>query len=114
MRWSVPRRSLYLRQKSALTADPCRNVHPSRCKHYQSAIGTHQVPNTPDAQAFIDEMILRVYTVNSGKGRYKKQRMIQIADLGEIYKQGCRNELEVFGSVLKKMPAQASANGSEK
>lgn len=151
-----------------LEAQQCKNVYLSLYKHYQSALTTHQTPNTPnvnlfwplnvaltniledetlagriaryqrcaqiirdgvkamgcrlliekdmantvtsvflpgsvDAQAFIDEMETRGYTFYIGKGDYGKQGMIQIANMGEIYEQDCRNMLEVFQVVLNKM-----------
>lgn len=55
------------------------------------------------AQDFIDEMEKRGYTFYIGKGDYGKQGMIQIANMGEIYEQDCRNMLEVFEVVLNKM-----------
>ena len=61
------------------------------------------LPAGIDAQAFIDEMMLRGYTFYIGKGDYGKQGMIQVANMGEIYEQDCRNMLEVFEVVLNKM-----------
>lgn len=61
------------------------------------------LPAGVDAQAFIDEMVLRGYTFYIGKGEYGKQGMIQVANMGEIYEQDCYNMLEVFGVVLNKM-----------
>ena len=61
------------------------------------------LPAGIDAQEFIDEMIVRGYTFYIGKGEYGKQGMIQVANMGEIYEQDCRNMLEVFEVVLNKM-----------
>ncbi|HIZ43596.1 MAG TPA: aminotransferase class V-fold PLP-dependent enzyme [Firmicutes bacterium] len=148
-----------------LTADQCRNVYLSLYKHYQSAVTTHQTPNTPnvnlfwplnqaltniledetlegrisryercasiiregvvklgcrllldehmsstvtsvflpehvEVHQFLKDMEDRGYTFYIGKGDYAKQGMIQIANMGEIYEQDCRNMLEVFGLVL--------------
>lgn len=151
-----------------LCAEQCRNVYLSLYKHYQSALGSHQTPNTPnvnlfwplnialtniiadetlnarveryqrcaaiireglvalgcrlllnehmsntvtsaflptgvDAAAFLLEMEVRGYTFYIGKGDYAKQGLIQVANMGEIYEQDCRNMLEIFGLVLEKM-----------
>ncbi len=61
------------------------------------------LPAGIDAQAFIDEMMLRGYTFYIGKGDYGKQGMIQVANMGEIYEQDCLNMLEVLEVVLNKM-----------
>ncbi|MEA4964904.1 MAG: aminotransferase class V-fold PLP-dependent enzyme [Oscillospiraceae bacterium] len=36
----------------SLTADQCKNVYLSLYKHYQSAVTTHQTPNTPNVNLF--------------------------------------------------------------
>lgn len=152
----------------ALTAEQCKTVYLSLYKHYQSAVTSHQTPNTPnvnlfwglnaaltdileketlpkrierykkcasiirngvkalgctllldsnmsntvtsvflpkgiEAPKFLEEMEKRGYTFYIGKGKYAAQNMIQIANMGEIYKQDCENMLEIFEVVLNKL-----------
>ena len=59
-----------------------------------------RVPEHVEVHQFLKDMEDRGYTFYIGKGDYAKQGMIQIANMGEIYEQDCRNMLEVFGLVL--------------
>jgi len=72
-------------------------------EHMANTVTSVYLPKGVDAQAFIDEMIKRGYTFYIGKGDYGKNGMIQIANMGEIYERDCREMLEVFTAVLKKM-----------
>ena len=71
--------------------------------HMSNTVTSVFLPDGVDAQKFLDEMILRGYTFYIGKGDYGRQGMIQIANMGEIYEQDCRNMLEVFQLVLRRM-----------
>jgi 2-aminoethylphosphonate-pyruvate transaminase len=86
--------------REGVTAMGCRLLLDG---HMANTVTSVFLPRGVDAQTFIDEMILRGYTFYIGKGEYGKQGMIQIANMGEIYEQDCRNMLEVFGVVLQKM-----------
>lgn len=150
-----------------LTAAQCKNTYLSLYKHYQSAVTTHQTPNTPNvtlfwslnvalqnimeeglenriaryrrcaaiiregvqkldmrllltehmsntvtsvflpegiaAQPFLNEMESRGYVFYIGKGDYAKKNMIQIANMGEIYEQDCKNMLEVLQGCITAM-----------
>lgn len=75
-------------------------------EHMSNTVTSVFLPEGMDAQAFLDEMEKRGYTFYIGKGDYAKQGMIQVANMGEIYEQDCRNMLEVFGLVLEKLKRQ--------
>ena len=54
-----------------------------------------------DAKTFLKEMEDRGYVFYIGKADYAKQNMIQVANMGEIYPQDCRNMLRVFKECLE-------------
>lgn len=71
--------------------------------HMSNTVTSVFLPKIVEAPKFLAEMEKRGYTFYIGKGEYGKQNMIQIANMGEIYEQDCRNMLEVFETVLQKL-----------
>ncbi|WP_298034079.1 alanine--glyoxylate aminotransferase family protein [uncultured Dysosmobacter sp.] len=86
--------------REGLTAMGCRLLLDS---HMSNTVTSVFLPAGVDANTFLKEMEKRGYTFYIGKGDYAKQGMIQVANMGEIYEQDCRNMLEVFSAVLKQM-----------
>ena len=71
--------------------------------HMSNTVTSVFLPRGVSAPAFLSEMEKRGYTFYIGKGEYGEQGMIQIANMGEIYEQDCRNMLEIFQLVLNRM-----------
>ena len=69
-------------------------------EHMSSTVTSVFLPEGIEAAKFLEEMENRGYTFYLGKGDYANQNMIQVANMGEIYEQDCRNMLEVFALVL--------------
>lgn len=68
--------------------------------HMSNTVTSVFLPEWAPAHDFLDEMEKRGYVFYIGKGKYEKMNMIQVANMGEIYEQDCRNMLEVFKTCL--------------
>ncbi|HOR86285.1 MAG TPA: aminotransferase class V-fold PLP-dependent enzyme [Bacillota bacterium] len=68
--------------------------------HMSNTVTSVFLPSGITASVFLTEMEKRGYVFYIGKGDYAKQNMIQVANMGEIYEQSCRNMLEVFSACL--------------
>ncbi len=58
------------------------------------------LPEGKDLGAFIDALDAKGYTVYPGKGKFEAMGMFQVANMGEIYADDCREFLEVMKEVL--------------
>lgn len=72
-------------------------------EHLSNTVTSVFLPEGVEAAAFIAHMEQRGYTFYIGKGDYAKQGMIQVANMGEIYENDCKEMLEVFRQVLKEV-----------
>jgi len=68
--------------------------------HMSNTVTSVFLPANVDARLFIEAMERKGYTFYLGKGDYAKQGMIQIANMGEIYEQDCREMLKVLKATL--------------
>ena len=69
-------------------------------EHMSNTVTSVFLPEGVEAPAFLAEMEKRGYVFYIGKGDYARQNMIQIANMGEIYEEDCRNMLRVVGECL--------------
>lgn len=58
------------------------------------------LPEGKDLKKFLVEMEEKGYVVYSGKGKYEEMGMFQVANMGEIYPEDCREFLEVLKSCI--------------
>ncbi|MBQ9707622.1 MAG: alanine--glyoxylate aminotransferase family protein [Firmicutes bacterium] len=58
------------------------------------------LPEGKDLNEFLDALDERGYTVYAGKGKFEAMGMFQVANMGEIYPDDCREFLKVLGEVL--------------
>lgn len=58
------------------------------------------LPEGKDLKEFLDAMEKRGYVVYSGKGKYEAMGMFQVANMGEIYPDDCREFLKVLAECL--------------
>lgn len=59
------------------------------------------LPEGRDLKAFLKDMEKRGYVVYSGKGKYEAMGMFQVANMGEIYPDDCREFLKVLEDCIK-------------
>lgn len=59
------------------------------------------LPEGKDLKQFIADMDNKGYTIYAGKGDYEAMGMFQVANMGEIYPDDCREFLKVLEDVLK-------------
>ncbi len=70
-------------------------------EHMSNTVTSVFLPEGVDVNEFLVEMEKRGYVFYIGKGHYAKQNMLQIANMGEIYEQDCRNMLGVLADCLR-------------
>ena len=58
------------------------------------------LPEGKDLKAFLKAMEAKGYVVYSGKGKYEEMGMFQVANMGEIYPDDCKEFLNVLKSCL--------------
>ncbi|MDD4201017.1 MAG: alanine--glyoxylate aminotransferase family protein [Eubacteriales bacterium] len=58
------------------------------------------LPEGKDLVQFINDMDAEGYTIYAGKGKYEAMGMFQVANMGEIYPDDCREFLKVIERVL--------------
>jgi 2-aminoethylphosphonate-pyruvate transaminase len=75
-----------------LTADQCRNVYLNLYKHYQSAIASHQTPNTPNVNLFwpLNVALTNVLEVETLAGRIARYRRCASIIRGELRSLGLK------------------------
>lgn len=59
------------------------------------------LPEGKDLKAFLKDMEAKGYVVYSGKGKYEEMGMFQVANMGEIYPDDCREFLKVLAECIK-------------
>lgn len=77
-------------------------------EHMSNTVTSVFLPEGVEAPAFLAEMEKRGYVFYIGKGDYARQNMIQIANMGEIYEEDCRNMLRVVGECLTTLRGSAA------
>ncbi|HWQ29450.1 MAG TPA: aminotransferase class V-fold PLP-dependent enzyme [Negativicutes bacterium] len=70
-------------------------------EHMSNTVTSVFLPEGKDLDAFIKAMESRGYVVYPGKGKYMKMGMFQVANMGEIYEDDCREFLKVLKDCLK-------------
>ncbi len=58
------------------------------------------LPEGKDLKAFLKAMEEKGYVVYSGKGKYEEMGMFQVANMGEIYPEDCREFLKVLAECI--------------
>ncbi|MGE5677159.1 MAG: pyridoxal-phosphate-dependent aminotransferase family protein [Pseudomonadota bacterium] len=70
-------------------------------EHMSNTVTSVFLPEGKDLDTFIKAMESRGYVVYPGKGKYMKMGMFQVANMGEIYEEDCREFLKVLENCLK-------------
>ena len=58
------------------------------------------LPECKNLKTFLEDMESRGYVVYSGKGKYEELGMFQVANMGEIYPEDCREFLKVLADCI--------------
>ncbi len=70
-------------------------------EHMSNTVTSVFLPEGRDLKQFLDDMEDTGYVVYSGKGKYVEMGMFQVANMGEISPEDCKNFLEVLAAHIQ-------------
>lgn len=79
----------------------CRTVNCTTEEYMSNTATSVFLPEGKDINAFLKDMENRGYVVYSGKGKYLNMGMFQVANMGEIYEEDCKEFLKVLEGCIK-------------